>query len=115
MFLAEKGPIVYICFHKSEDWGSNIYMYILQDYIYQLSKAPPELADNKDTIFINSEDIFFFHKVYVNHICIYCATVETNVALKTRFNLLILWMLISSKQWKILFLRIVDESQSIGK
>ena len=38
-------------------------MYISQDYIYQLPKAQPELADNKDTIFINSEDIFFFHKV----------------------------------------------------
>jgi len=36
---------------------------LLQDYIYQLEKAPPEVADFKDTIFINSEDIFFFHKV----------------------------------------------------
>ena len=48
-------------------------MYILQDYIYQLPKASPELADNKDTIFINSEDIFFFHKVYVGLVCIDCA------------------------------------------
>lgn len=40
---------------------------LFQDYIYQLRKAPPEFLDNKDTIFINSEDVFFFHKVYVNY------------------------------------------------
>lgn len=43
---------------------------MLQDYIYQLPKAPSELADNKDTIFVNSEDVFFFHKVYVTYM--YC-------------------------------------------
>ncbi|KAJ7353789.1 Rho guanyl-nucleotide exchange factor [Desmophyllum pertusum] len=36
---------------------------LAEDYIYQLPKAPSELADNKDTIFVNSEDVFFFHKV----------------------------------------------------
>ena len=50
---------------KKAEWYS---MFLLQDYIYQLPKAPSELAENKDTIFINSEDIFFFHKVYVSYI-----------------------------------------------
>lgn len=33
--------------------------------MYEMDSAPAELADNKDAIFSNIEEIYFFHKVYV--------------------------------------------------
>ncbi|XP_044172414.1 triple functional domain protein-like [Acropora millepora] len=36
---------------------------LTENYIYQLPNAPPEFSDKKETIFVNAEDIFYFHKV----------------------------------------------------
>ena len=33
--------------------------------MHQLSSTPPKLVERKETIFNNAEDIYLFHKVYV--------------------------------------------------